>query len=79
MDSSIKPQQLYASTIKSAYDADIQPTNFTDKTDTSEIINSWIDIVTNGRIREFIQAGINLLLVIFNNINYFFIFRGYLG
>lgn len=57
LDSRIQPLQQYASKAKQFYRTDIAKTNFTDTKDASNIINTWIDTATNGRIKKIVNPG----------------------
>ncbi|KAF5296887.1 hypothetical protein FQR65_LT10153 [Abscondita terminalis] len=57
LDSSISPIQNYAATVKSAYDTDVYPTNFSRPKEAGDTINSWVDKLTDGHIKELINEG----------------------
>ncbi|KAF5288380.1 hypothetical protein FQA39_LY15470 [Lamprigera yunnana] len=56
LDSTITPNQNYAATVKSAYDTDVFPTNFSNAAEAGKIINSWAESLTDGNIKDLINA-----------------------
>lgn len=55
LDNTIKPFPPFASRAYEVYQANISATNFTDSKTASNNINSWVDMVTNGRIRKLVS------------------------
>lgn len=56
LESTIPPKQAYTAAIKSAYNTIVQPTNFSNPIETGNIINSWVEKLTDGHIKELINA-----------------------
>lgn len=54
----LKIQDTYAETLKSSYDAGIEPLDFAGNADAARVaINGWIAEHTNGRIKEMLKPG----------------------
>ncbi|XP_072395805.1 serine protease inhibitor 27A-like [Diabrotica undecimpunctata] len=68
LDIPVAPQQKFASITKDFFKTDLVLTNFTDKKGSADMINSWAEKLTNGRIHKLIDSAdlADALMVIAN-------------
>ncbi|KAJ8976473.1 hypothetical protein NQ317_001154 [Molorchus minor] len=72
LHSEIQPKQKYASVAKDDFKADIEQTNFSDTSSSSQAINSWVEKLTNGRISKLVKADdLNSTVMILANAVFF--------
>lgn len=57
MESIFEPKQQYSSVLKDVYDTVVERVNFNDSVHTAKLVNTWVNTLTQGHIKEIVNQG----------------------